>query len=249
MTLPTRPTDSVTTIHQRFYNASLPPITLEFLNLTSLTTRSVSDLVATLGAEGSRLGIAASYGRKCVLGTLAFSTETRVLLIVINNRSKDTNRQKQILKNKLLCNPSLEKHGFFMERIAAALRLDLGLCISNAFDITSSGDRRGSMASYKSVIVRGRAQHSVNEPAVEKIFTEQAFVPSRKDGFALRAWACYVGVQGLPNNPQGVIDTSSKSAKVRSEPSLAFSVNLTRLLGRSWIGCANASAMPTVWTP
>ena len=71
MTLPTPGMDSITTIYQRFYkNASIPPITLEHVELSSLTATSVADLVASL--SGTRLGVAASYGEKCVLVALAF---------------------------------------------------------------------------------------------------------------------------------------------------------------------------------
>ncbi|KAF9647978.1 hypothetical protein BDM02DRAFT_3144973, partial [Thelephora ganbajun] len=214
MTLPTSPIRSVTTIHQKFYNASLPPITLEHIDLASLTTKSVSDLVATLG-DGARLGVAASYGEKCVLEALAFSTESRVLLITMNGTSKPAKREKQILTNELLCDISLEKHGFFMERLAAALYLDLGLYIRHAFDITSDGDKRGSMAAYKGVLARARAQNSLDESIVEFIFAEQPFIVSRKSEFALRAWACYVAVQAFPDKP-GAIDTSAKDFRARS---------------------------------
>jgi hypothetical protein len=60
------------------------------------------------------------------LEALAFSTESRILLITMNGNSRSAKRQKQILRNELLCDISLEKHGFFMERLAAALHLDLG---------------------------------------------------------------------------------------------------------------------------
>jgi len=204
----------VTTIHQRFYKASLPPITLEHIDLVSLTTKSVADLVATL-SSGTRLGVAATYGEKCVLDALAFSTESRVLLITMNaTSSKVAKRQKQILRNEILCNISLEKHGFFMERLAAALHLDLGLYIRNAFDITSGGDNRGSMAAYKNVLGRARVD-TLYESVVENIFTEQPFILSRKTEFALRAWASYVAVQALPDKP-GAIDTSIKDSQARS---------------------------------
>lgn len=217
MTLPTSAvgSESITTIKQQFYNVPLPPITLELLDLASLTAESVSDLIATLG-DDTRLGIAASYGEKSVLETLAFSTESRVLLILINPNSKQATRQKQILTNQLLCNAALEKHGFFIERIAAGLHLDLGLRLCNAFDIASSGDKRGSKASYKAVIARGRTQYPVNQSIVEKFFAEQPFILSRANLFALRAWACFVGVQGLPTKP-GMIDTSIKALKARSK--------------------------------
>jgi len=205
---------SITTIHQRFYrNASIPPITLEHVELSSLTAKSVADLVASL--SGTRLGVAASYGEKCVLVALAFSSESRVLLITMNNSSKPTKPQKKILRDGLLCNPSLEKHGFFMERLAAALFLDFGLRIQNAFDLTSDGDNRGSMAAYKAVLARARPQDTLDGSAVKYIFSEQAFILSRKAEFTLRAWACYVAVQGVPDKP-GTIDTSVKDTKARS---------------------------------
>ena len=214
MTLSTPQVGSITTIRQRFFNnPSIPPITLEHVDLVSLTAQSVANLLATL--PGTRLGVAASYGEKCVLDALAFSTESRVLLITMNSASKSANRQKNILRDELLCNISLEKHGFFMERLAAALHLDLGLYIRYTFDVTSDGDKRGSMAAYKGVLARARSEDSLNEPVVESIFTEQPFILSRKAEFALRAWACYIGVQGAPEKP-GAIDTSAKDPQACS---------------------------------
>lgn len=206
--------ESITTIHQRFYkNASIPPIILEHVELSSLTAQSVADLVASL--SGTRLGVAASYGEKCVLVALAFSSESRILLITMNDTSKSTKPQRRILRDGLLCNTFLEKHGFFMERLAAALFLDLGLRIRQAFDLTSGGDGRGSMAAYKAVLSRARPQDTLDGSAVKFIFTEQAFILSRKAEFAQRAWACYVAVQGVPDKP-GLIDTLVKDTKASS---------------------------------
>jgi hypothetical protein len=204
---------SVTTIHQRFYEDPLPPITLEHLDLPSLTEKSIADLVTTL-SSGTRLGVAASYGQKCVLEALAFSTESRVLLITMSRDSRLAKRQKQILKDKLLCNVLLEKHGFFMERLAAALHLDLGLFIRRAFDITSDGNTRGSMAAYTAVLAQAQTGKSLNKPVTKSIFGEQRFIQSRKTDFALRAWGCYVAVQAFPDKP-GAIDTSIKDSQAR----------------------------------
>ena len=214
MTLPTSSMGSVTIITQKIYKAPLPPITLELIDLPSLTTQSISDLIVSQG-EGARLGIAASYGEKCVLETLAFSTQTRVLLITMSGNAEGAHRQKQILRNELLCDITLEKHGFFVERIAAALYLDLGLYVRNAFDIASAGDKRGSMAAYKGILARAQTQLPLNESVVESIFAEQPFILSRKDDFALRAWACYIGVQGFPDAVPGAIDTSAKAREAR----------------------------------
>ena len=205
---------SVTTIRQQFYNASSPPITLEHLPLASLTPESVSNLVKTLGKE-KRLGVAASYGEKCFPEALAFSTETRILLITMDTTSRSAKRHKQLLRNNLLCDDSLEKHGFFMERLATALYLDLSLCIQNAFDITSDGDSRGSMAAYKKVLREVRDQGPLNESVVERVFAEKPFDLSKKHEFAFRAWASYIAVKALPDRP-GVIDTSTKDPKARS---------------------------------
>ena len=205
--LPALEMGPVTTIYQRFYNASLPPIALEHVDLESLTAKSVADLIATM--PETRLGVAASYDGQCFLDSLAFSTESRVLLITMNHNSRLARHQLGILREGLLCDIFVEKHGFFMERLAAALYLDFGLYILNAFDLTPDGDRRGSMAAYKSVLVRARPEYSLNESIVEFVFAEQPFILSRKAGFALRAWACCVAVQEVPDQP-GVIDTSAK---------------------------------------
>jgi len=223
MTPSISPMNSVTTIHQQFYKTSLPPITLEHLDLASLTTKSVTDLVATL-SSGTRLGVAASYGVKCVLEALAFSTESRILLITMDATSRLAKRQMQILRNELLCNIGLEKHGFFMERLAAALHLDLGLYIRNAFDIISAGDTRGSMAAHTSILTRARTGDLLDESVVESIFAEQPFILSRRTEFALRAWACYVAVQAFPDRP-GAIDTSIKDTQAcpTHQPCMIFS--------------------------
>ena len=202
---------SITKFHQSLYKANLPPITLEHVDLALLTSRSILDLIATLG-QGTRLGVAASYGKKCALEALALSTATRTLVITMNDASRKLGRPKEILRNELLCDLSFEKYSFFMERLAAALYLDLGLYIRNAFDVVSAGDIRGSMASYKSVLVRAQPQYSINEPVIERIFAEQPFILSRKEEFAMRAWGTYLGVQGF--NKPGVIDTSVKPLQV-----------------------------------
>ena len=207
--------DSVTTIYQPFYKAPSPPITLEHLDFASLTEKAIADLLTTL-SSGMRLGVAASYGEKCALEALAFSTESRVLLITMNSKSRTklAVRQKKILRDQLLCNISLEKHAFFMERLAAALHLDLGLFIRNAFDITSDGDTRGSMAAYTAILARARTGSSLNKSVVESIFAEQPFILSRRGEFALRAWACCIAVQAFPDKLDA-IDTSTKDSKAR----------------------------------
>ena len=213
MTVSTFPTGPVTIIQQQFYKAELPDITLECLDLASLTLQSIDDLLATL-STGARLGIAASYGQKCVLEALAFSTEYRVLLITMNATSRTAKEQKRMLRRKLLCNVSLEKHGFFMERLAAGLYLDLDLRICHAFDIVSDGDRRGSMASYKALLARARGEYLLDGSVVETIFAEQPFIKSRTAEFALCAWGSYIAVQAFYDKP-GAIDTSVKNERVR----------------------------------
>lgn len=215
---------STTTIQQQFYKARLSPITLEHLPFASLTQKSISDLITTLGGR-KRLGVAASYGEKCCLDALVFSTETRVLLITMDATSRAAKRAKQVLRNNILCDDSLEKHGFMMERIAAALYLDLSLNIRNAFDVTFDGSQRGSMAAFKGVLARARAKDLLDESAVKHIFTERPFTLSKKKEFALRAWACYVAVQALPDMPD-VIDTSTKDPKAGSNIQLRSTFHL-----------------------
>lgn len=128
--------------------------------------------------------------------------------------SRSAKRHKQILKSNILCDGTLEKHGFFMERLAAALYMDLSLCIQNAFDITSDGDSRGSMAAYKKILREARNQVSLNESVVERVFAEKPFDLSKKHEFAFRAWASYIAVKALPDRP-GAIDTSTKDPKAR----------------------------------
>jgi hypothetical protein len=167
--------------------------------------------------------VAASYGEQCHLDALAFSTESRVLLITMDENSRSAKRQKQYLRNKILCDNSLEKHGFFMERLAAALYFDLSLHIRNAFDITSDGDKRGSMAAYKTLLEQAGGLDLLDEPVVKRVFAEQSFSLPKRTVFALRAWASYVAVQEFHDMP-GVIDTLNKDSKARSDLPLRFAL-------------------------
>ena len=202
---------SVISITQQLYRApeSLPTLTLELTDFTSLTAKSISDLKDTLG-DGTRLGIAASYGKKCILRSLAFSTETRVLIVVMDGGPEVAVRKKELLSKELLCDASLEKHGFYMERIAAALYLDMGLFIRNAFDVTTSGCRRGSKAAYKGVLEQAGIEYPLDESVVGKTYVEQRFDRSQQNLLALRAWTCHVGVKKLPRTLGASIDTKVK---------------------------------------
>lgn len=103
-----------------------------------------------------------------------------------------------------------------MERLAAALFLDFGFRVRGAFDLVSGRDSRGSISAYKTVLERARPQDAVDGRAVKLVFTEQASsVLPRNTKFALRAWACYVAVQGVPDKPDP-IDTLAKDTKARS---------------------------------
>ena len=68
---------------------------------------------------------------------------------------------------------------------------------------------------YKNVLRRAATGKSLNESAVKSVFKEQPAILSRKADFALRAWACHVGAQGVPDKPD-VIDTSTKDAQACS---------------------------------
>ena len=69
-------------------------------------------------------------------------------------RFGDTGSPKADLEERITLRPLLRKTRLLLESLAAALYLDLGLYVRNAFDVTSGGDKRGSMALYKSVLVR-----------------------------------------------------------------------------------------------
>ena len=102
----------ITKLHQSLYNADLPPITLKHVDLSLPTSSTIFNLTTTLN-EGTRLGVAASYGKKCVLEALALSTASRILVITMNDALGMLGRPKQILRSELLCDLSFEKHGFF----------------------------------------------------------------------------------------------------------------------------------------
>ena len=205
---------SVAVIQQQLYKAPLPPITLEFVDFASLPTESISELIATLG-DRKRLGISASYGKRSMLRSLAFSTETRVLMVMMDGNSRLAVRKKELLSKELLCSASLEKHGFFMERIAAALYLDVGLFICNAFDVTASVGERGSRIAYEDVLKQAGIDHPLNESVVRRTYVEQRFDRSQRNFLALRAWTCCVGVKGLPRTLETSIDTSVKDIEAR----------------------------------
>lgn len=175
-------------IHQDLYTAKCPPLYLNCVQLGGIFPKSIKQFLAT--ATLKALGVATSYNTDCGLDGLAFASGTHVLLVVMGNKPLMMTVGKKILSDMIFCNTSYKKHGFNMDKIAAALHLDLDVPILEAFDIRHSRHPRGSPAAILATI-SGDSENTLDRNNVLKLFLDERSANSSIQRLALRAWASY----------------------------------------------------------
>lgn len=175
-------------IHQDIYKEDHPAIALQCIQLGALFPRALKKFLAT--ATLKVLGIAASYDTDFALDALAFSTDRHVLLIIMGRKPQMMTVGKRVLSDQVLCNASYKKHGFNMDRIAAALHLDVEVPILEAFDIQHLKHARGSRAAILGA-VSGNAEGKLERSTVLELFRDENSASSSTTKLALRAWASH----------------------------------------------------------
>lgn len=207
---------SVLTLHQRCFKI-LPND--ESIDVILLQDRNLCDSLLDdflLTVKGS-VGVAAAFGRNCVLSAIAVASENIVLFIqftAFNHKASRVGRS--ILRYKILCNPRVTKLSFDMDRLCMSLHLDYRLHITHAIDLQSSGNKvhdRQTLAAFMAVL---GDEKNLNTQEVHNAFVGTDSSSAQPKDVALRAWV--TGRAGQLNNMAGVarINTIALDQKVPS---------------------------------
>ncbi|KAG6821288.1 hypothetical protein H0H93_000148 [Arthromyces matolae] len=165
-----------------------PPFSLESYNESSLAQNTLDAFIRT--APNNFLGLAATYGSKCSLTSLTIFNGLTALQIRFSSQARATKRKKasRSLIQAVLSSQH-KKLTFHMDRLAAALYMDVHLYIKHGVDLLSlSVDTRSSLAAFESVL---RDQTMLRLPRVAQLFEQEEHGSSRPEDAALRAYLAY----------------------------------------------------------
>ncbi|KAI0342846.1 P-loop containing nucleoside triphosphate hydrolase protein [Trametopsis cervina] len=166
------------------------------LQETELNAERIRQFLAS--AAGRPLGVAASYGPKGVLYSLALSTETRTLHILMQKVSPRSQQRpkrrspdsRKLLQDEILCNASYHKLAFDAERVTTALFLDHDMHTKGLIDVQSLVLRKSGRQSIGALKTLFEGQIA-DERAVVRIFDRRLRHGDPKDDNVLRACATW----------------------------------------------------------
>ncbi|KAG6862498.1 hypothetical protein C0995_000045 [Termitomyces sp. Mi166 len=167
------------------------PFTLEVHDESVVTESLLGTFVQS--TLGDVLGLAPTYGSKCALTTLAIFNGTKALLVRFT-KYKAGKKTKCPLGRTLLQLLLLSQHkkvALKMDRLAAALYLDVGLYIARGIDLLSvaaAKDGRNSFSAFMSAL---GGEVMLHRAKVAELFMLEEKDSSDLHYVALRAWAAY----------------------------------------------------------
>lgn len=149
--------------------------------------------------EEGVIGLAPVYDEKCRLTTLAMASDTQVLIIALcaetslSFKVKSKKNRPQLPKHRellqaFLCDATITKFAFLMDRLVTGLFLDHNLRIVRAKDLLSASARhRHSQAAYYDAL----GGYPCLKVAGVKKMLEQEETHNDPRVTALQAWAAY----------------------------------------------------------
>ncbi|KAI9574018.1 hypothetical protein HD554DRAFT_2166881 [Boletus coccyginus] len=150
---------------------------------------SIRHLQPLLNVTDCVLGVSATYGEKCRLSSIAFSTLSRAVVIKLPARyapqHKQSAKQRRIARSKsliqdhLLLNPKFQKYAFKMDQLAVALYLVLLVHIDYAVDMLSvtTGHGRQSLAALMDAMGGEAILHKENVQSLPHMSSRFASLP------------------------------------------------------------------------
>lgn len=178
---------SVITLHQKLFR-DLPSdesIDVVILQDRDLCETLLDDFLLTV--EGS-VGIAATFGRKSVLSSIAVASESLALYIRLTDNGRASNKGRSILRDRILCNPRVTKLSLDMDRLCTSLYLDHRLHITNAVDLQSTLNEIDDRQAFETIMDVLGGEENLNKQDVFSLFVKNSFSSTPQD-VALRAWA------------------------------------------------------------
>ncbi|KAF9243392.1 hypothetical protein BU15DRAFT_42953 [Melanogaster broomeanus] len=179
------------TVSQNLFIEDSPPINVTQCGEDGLSAISLQLLFNT--ATDGIIGVSATFGWRCQLSSIAFSTLSRVIVVnVCAALPKDKAKQQQILRGRrllqerILLSPHFQKYAFRMDQIATALYLDLSLHIDDAVDMLSVVIKN-SRRSLQALMDAMGGETTLYRENVKALFFGLEKNPTLS--VALRAWA------------------------------------------------------------
>ncbi|KAF8969177.1 P-loop containing nucleoside triphosphate hydrolase protein [Flammula alnicola] len=150
------------------------------------------------------IGLAPIYGSKCRLTSLAISSKTQVLVVTISANCKPSPKANELQVSaprdslrRVLCQPTVSKYAFQMDKLATALHLDSGLPITAAKDLlsVSKADRH----SLEALMDALGGETTLDKRAVKRLFHNEETTSNDFRILALQAWAacCAATLQNI----------------------------------------------------
>lgn len=196
------------------------PFTLEVYDESVITKSLLDDFVQS--TFGDVLGLAPIYGSKCALTALAIFNGTKALLIRFT-RVK-AKRTTCALGRTLLQPLLLSQHrklALKMDRLAAALYSDVGLCIAHGIDLLSVATAKDGRYSFSAFMCALGGDLMLHKAKAAELFKQEEKDSSDFSYVALRAWAAYQAAfvqttsRRIVNSAE--VNTKTLNTKVRIE--------------------------------
>jgi hypothetical protein len=181
-------------IHPHIFQTNPSSVTVSVHNESSLKKATVNAFLATV-VDGA-IGVAPSYGSRCVLSTIAFSSQSQVLLISLTQSTRKEQRNKaavnRSLLEEILCHLDSTKYTLKMDKFSTALHLDLGLYITNGVDLLSVA--KGGRHSDAALMSALGGETTLNKASVSALFKNDETASDIR-ATATQAWvACHAGL-------------------------------------------------------
>lgn len=202
----------------------LSTLTIHENNLSGLALRRFLD--TSTGSPGI-IGLAPTYGTSCRLAALSLSTASSVLRVAFSKDRKKTSKSddwpgRKLLRDFVLCNPAYDKVAFRMDRLVAALWLDVNLGISGAIDLLScTADERHSIAAFLSVL---GGEEMLKKDRLRAMISEEEGAKTKDEDAMVQSWAAYTAAQSLHSKsqlqkgPKIVTNTSPSLVSIPPDP-------------------------------
>lgn len=203
--------NNIITLEQNIFKAHdaehLDVVVLQDFNITE------SLIEDFLLAAGDSVGIAAAFGRKCVLSAIAVASDTLILYIQMTS-IRNSKGGRAVLRDRILCSSRISKLAFDMDRISTALYHDHRLHIAHAIDLQSILVKIKSRQAPDTVTSILGGERLLNKPEVLDLFIGERSSSSKVTDVALRAWT-----SGRARHHQGIpaalrIDTAKLNKEV-----------------------------------
>jgi len=172
-------------VKQTIFKAHHPPFRIISCQESQLPIQLPSFLLSVDGV----VGLAAIYGTKCRMTSIAIASATKVLVITFSNpkgRSKGANISHRELLRSLLADVGSSKVALRMDQIASALYSDHQLHIRGGKDLLSLS--KASRDSFEGVMNALGGEATLHKPALSTAFPREESRIGQKE-IAVQAWA------------------------------------------------------------